>query len=39
MGGRAAQPGSAAPWFVIPWDWEELVEWLEDQEAEEMVLE
>jgi len=30
---------SAAPWFVIPWDWEELVEWLEDQEAEEMALE
>jgi hypothetical protein len=28
-----------APWFVIPWDWEELVEWLEDQGAEEMLLE
>jgi len=30
---------TTAPWFVIPWDWEELAEWLEDQEAEELLLE
>jgi|GEM_PF-3070885 hypothetical protein len=29
----------AAPWFVIPWDWEELADWLEDHEAEELVFE
>jgi hypothetical protein len=27
-----------APWLVLPWDWEELEEWLEDQEAEEIVI-
>lgn len=26
-----------APWFVIPWDWEELGDWLEDHDAEELV--
>jgi hypothetical protein len=30
---------TAAPWLVLPWDWEELAEWLEDQEAEEAVVE
>jgi hypothetical protein len=30
---------TASPWLVLPWDWEELADWLEDQEAEELVLE
>jgi hypothetical protein len=30
---------TGAPWCVLPWDWEELAEWLEDQEAEELTLE
>jgi hypothetical protein len=29
----------AAPWFVLPWDWEEMAGWLEDQEAEEILFE
>jgi hypothetical protein len=27
----------AAPWFVLPWDWEEMAGWLEDQEADEIL--
>jgi hypothetical protein len=27
-----------APWFIVPWDFEEMAEWLEDHEADEQVL-
>jgi hypothetical protein len=27
-----------APWFIVPWDYEEMAEWLEDHEAEEQIV-